>query len=250
MKHFSLLLVAALVGAFPASAADEDAALPASVISILGAGTFEQKPEIATFTVALDTTADTLDQSYAKHVERVAVARKALQALEKLGLKVDGSTYQAREFRPTLPPTPPGVRPPPQPKAEYHSISQYTLSTEALQNLNEMVTNLAAAEMTVGGIGFRAKNARAALLQARKMAAQDAREQADVYAQAIGIELGDVYRIRDGEAATFSNDGVADLPSRKVGASYPRQSLNILIPDKISYTGTVSVVWKIKPKAQ
>ncbi len=247
MKRLKFLLVAALVGMSPVTAAEDDAALPTSTISILGTGTYELKPEVATFSVTIDTTADTLDQSFAKHVDRVQIARKTLQTLEKLGLKVEGSNFYTREFRPALPPIARGVRSPPPPKTEYHSISRYTLSTESLQNINEMVTNLAAVEMTVSGIGFRAKDVRAALLQARRIAAQDARDQADVYARAIGIELGDVFRIRDGDAAPASIGGEADLPTRNA-ATYPRLSLNILVPDKVTYSGSVSVVWKIKQK--
>ncbi|GGC57876.1 hypothetical protein GCM10010994_16080 [Chelatococcus reniformis] len=87
------------------------------------------------------------------------------------------------------------------------------------------------------------KNRRAVLNEARRAAVIDAREQADVYADAAGLRLVEITDIADGNARPPIS-GEADLPVAHEGV----RTLAILPPATLRFDASVQMRWRIAPR--
>lgn len=78
--------------------------------------------------------------------------------------------------------------------------------------------------------------------EARRKAAQAAKERASLYAEALGLQLGDLISITETEYSQ-AEGGMADMPSRR---AVPLVTPLMVEPGEIEVKASVQTVWQIK----
>ena len=95
----------------------------------------------------------------------------------------------------------PGASPKAKAQAEYRAITAFTLRFSKIDALNEAVSAIAAAAVfEVRSIRYGVKDEERVLDEARRAAVRNARRQAEVYADAAGVQLDDILEMTDGTA--------------------------------------------------
>jgi len=79
---------------------------------------------------------------------------------------------------------------------------------------------------------------------ARRGAVQDARRQAELYAEAAGVKLGRLVEIRDGVAHPYG--GMREEAPMAMAAR-GSEPVPVVPPATLSYTATIQMVWEIAP---
>jgi uncharacterized protein YggE len=225
--------------------------VPPNTLAIHGEGTYEVKPERATFSLTVTTTGAAAQAARDPHPAMVTKVRALIDGLASEGLTIERASYGFVEDQPNRYVASDKMTDKERNRIVYTATTVFTLTTENLVKINDMISVLAAADAEMSSVSFTVKNERAPLLQARKAAASDALEQAKAYAEALEVELVDIRDVTDGEASppTYS-DGEADLMvMTPAGGAAPRQ-LSIVVPDTLAFTASVNVDWTIKAKPQ
>jgi uncharacterized protein YggE len=246
--RYLLPILVAFVAASPAlaqTASQEERREP--LLTVLGSGSYEVKPDLAYFQAVVSTSGKTLDAATAPHQERATRALKVLQDLQADGLEIEKSNFSVDERRGQRPIPP--IQPGPGQRTEsflkgYTATTHFDLKTGSIEKVDQIVTKIAASGLfQIESIRFGVVQERAALNQARRSAMLDARDQAQAYADPVDLELEQIVAITDGEAR--APDGAADLPSRPRSGSY---TVQILPPAKLEFTASVNVTWRIAPR--
>jgi len=232
-RIFALLF---LFGLTPAVADEAPVKEEDGTIAVEGRGEFHIHPEAATLSIEQSARAETLEEAQRQGGEAASADLNEIAKWKTKGLTVTGHNFSVAEIRPVaVPNTPPR-------KPEWVASDTYSLRLEPLTSLNDVIAGLISAGTRIKSIGFTVKDERAPLLAARKLAAADAREQAKAYAEALGVELGGIKSVSDGEAQPVV-EGFADLPTRRGVPGVP--PMNLYIPDAIAFTASVRVAWRI-----
>lgn len=213
-----------------------------SVLTVKGAGKFVQKPDYGRFEVSVTTRGKTLETTVTAHEERAGSAITALRRFEALGVGIEKSRFRLDESRPGYQaPRYPGDRPPPERvETPFTATTTFTLKVGGIDNLNTAMSRIAETGLFhIETVTFKVENERAALLEARRAAMTDAREQAKVYAEAADIRLVEISAITDGEASP-SEVGAADMPRSA-------RRIQLVPPATLSFDATVNVTWRIAP---
>lgn len=216
-----------------------------SVLTVHGAGSFEQKPDYGRFEVSLVTQDKTLEATVSAHEERAGSAIEVLRRFEQAGVKIERSRFRLDEDQSGgyQPPQYPGHRPPPPKKSAtpFTATTTFILKANGIDQLNATMSRIAETGLLrVQSVTFKVENERAALLEARRAAMLDARQQAKVYAEAADVTLVEINAITDGEASP-SEVGEADMPRSL-------RRIQIVPPATISFNATVNVTWRISPR--
>ena len=111
LHRYLLLTFIALVVASPTlgqTASQEGRREP--LLTVLGSGSYEVKPDLALFQAVVSTSGKTLDAATTPHRERATRALKVLQDLQADGLKIEKSNFSAnaRHGQRPIPPIQPG----------------------------------------------------------------------------------------------------------------------------------------------
>lgn len=215
------------------------------LMTVLGKGKHEVKPELARVTVTVATEGKTLESVSNPHQERASRAFKILQDLGSLGLEIEKSNYKVDERR-VQRPIPPIQQGPGQRYENvvegYSATTTFSLKIAALDKLNEIVTKVSDSNLfQVQSVRFQVIQERAALNQARRAAMLDAKEQAIAYAEPVELELKEIVAITDGEAEAPS--GYADMPMRR--SPSPNSTVQIIPPATLEFDASVNVTWRI-----
>jgi uncharacterized protein YggE len=217
------------------------------VVTVLGQGTYEAKPDQARFATTVETEGKTLDEAVKAHEVRATRAIEILQGLRLNGIEVEKSTFRIDERRLQKPLTPAeiGLGKKPQTIIEgYTAVTVFAVKEISLEHLNESVSKLAESGLfTVNSVRFQVVQERAALNQARRAAILDALEQARAYTDPVNLELGPIVAITDGDAEP--PDGAADIPRQRLQGRY---SVQILPPAVLQFEAKVNVTWRIAPR--
>jgi uncharacterized protein YggE len=218
------------------------------VMTVLGKGSFEAKPEIARFQATVSSSGKTLEAAVKQHDERATQAMSILQDLKTSGLVIQKSNFRTSERRIPKPVAPGQAAPVLRPETVvdgYTAATDFSLKATSLDNLNRVVTKLADSGLfNIQRVQFNVAQERAALNQARRAAMLDAHEQAQAYAEPVNLELGQIVSITDGEAQP--PDGEADLPARRPGPC--PCTVQIIPPAAVEFTASVNVTWSIAPR--
>jgi uncharacterized protein YggE len=219
------------------------------VLTVLGKGTYEAKPELAGFRATVSTDARTLDAATKQHEERASRALKALQDLQANGVTIEKSDFRVNERRVPRQLTPTEIAQGRRPESVidgYVAVTTFSVGVSSLDKLNQSVSKLAETGLfEIASVQFYVLNERAALNQARRAAMLDAREQAQAYADPVNLKLGQIIAITDGEARPIG--GEADLPMRRAQGPY---TVQIVPPATLEFTATVNVTWRISESGQ
>jgi len=238
----SLLLVSS---ASPQAAAQEERREP--MLTVLGKGRYEVKPNLAQFRVAVSTTGKTLEAATEPHPERAARGSKVLQGLRGEGLEIEKSDFELKENWGTRPvaSAQSGAGAKPERVLEgYTATTWFSLKTGSIDKLDHVVAKLVASNLFhIERVYYRVIQERAALNQARRDAMMDALEQARAYAEPVDLELEQIISVTDGSAE--APGGYADLPAPLQRGPF---SLQIVPPAIVEFTASVNVTWRIAPR--
>jgi uncharacterized protein YggE len=132
----------------------------------------------------------------------------------------------------------PGSQPRPQ-DVEYRAVTTFELKTKKLNAIDAAITAIATTGLfEVNNLRFGLDEKNKGLNEARRNAVEDARERANVYAQAAGVQLGDILVITDTDARMpreFAAEPVAMARSMKV-----------IPPETLTLNAGVTITWRIK----
>jgi len=223
------------LGAWASGAEAEESAEPTvgGAVTVVGHAEYAVHPQIASIAVSVSSHGETLDEAQRQTEQRMASGQTVLSALAPRGLKIVRQNYYVQDR------SPPRAQGSAATKPDWEATTSYQLAVGPLGDLSAIVGELVAGGFEVRNISFSIRDVRAALLAARKLAARDALEQAKAYTEALGVELGEIRSIADGEANPRM-DGEADLPTRKGGPP-----ISVQVPDTISFDASVQIVWRI-----
>ncbi len=239
MRMAAALLIALTAGAAHAQTTYAQQAPPprepTAFISVAGEGQVNVAPDYAEFFADVSTRADSLDAATKQHTERAAKAVAALRALSKQGVNVERSTFRLEQNRP--PRTATG---PKQPAPDYRATTSFAIKADQLAALNEVVSAIAAAGLfEVRTIRYGIKDEQAAIDDARRAAVKNARRQAEVYADAAGIKLGEIMEIFDGVAQNLGSEAA-------LRAATP--NVQVAPPSTIPFRAGINIKWRIVPQ--
>ena len=253
MNRFSFVFLALLCYLRPAWAQEDGGILPVNhmkpVITVIGSGSATAKPDYANLFFSISVKARTSDEALRKHEEKRLMAEKLFNRVKENGVSVEKVDFSLREEIQKVPelynertgrssPNPRYKVLPP----DYIARTSYTLRTDNLEKLNEAVTTLISGNVFTGSARIRyfVNSERLVLNKARRLAAEDAKEQAAAYVEAVGQRLGKVVAITDGEA--FFAGGEADLPVKR-----PSSSFSLVVPPReLSFSASVKITWGIE----
>jgi uncharacterized protein YggE len=226
--------IAALTALFliPALAASAQPAFDRGpTITVRGDGRAEAPPDIARLSADVVTKGRTLDAATTAHKERAAKAAAALRALEKDGLTIVQSNFRLDQVRQPLPP---GQRP----ETEYQAATSFELKTKKLDAIDAVITAIADTGLfEMRNVRFGLDEKSDALDIARRDAVADAKARAKVYAEAAGVQLGEILEITDSEPRLL----------REMAAPMAARGMQVAPPENISVTATVTMTWRIRP---
>jgi uncharacterized protein YggE len=218
------------------------------VLTVLGKGSYEVKPDVARFRATVSSEGKTLEAAIKQHDERATRAAAILQGLKASGLEIEKSSFRTSERRIQKPVTTAQMAQGQRPQSVldgYTAWTEFHLKSTSLERLNQLVTKLADSGLfNFQAVQFNVVQERAALNQARRAAMLDAREQAQAYAEPVDLELGQIVSITDGEAQP--PDGYADLPARRAGSG--PYTVQIIPPSVVEFSASVNVTWRIAPR--
>jgi uncharacterized protein YggE len=211
-----------------------------ATIAVTGAGEAELKPDFARVLILVSTPADTLQQ--AVDMNRAATDR-VMAKLQSIGVKRDDiRTVNLQTFPTPARHGPDGreIRAP-----RYTANHQLRVTTRDIEGVGRLAGEIA----TIEGVNFQSltwalDKKDAGIDIARRGAVQDARRQAELYAEAAGVKLGRLIEIRDGVVHPYG--GVReDAPVAM--AARGGEPIPVVPPATLNYTATIQMVWEIAP---
>lgn len=231
---------AAQAGSRPAMVAEGQPTL-----MVRGEARLKHEPGLARVTAAVITTAPTLKEASGQHAPRAAQARQILDGLKNKGVSVRGAAfrifqeeienpdYRARERQRTV--------------TQGVALTQYDIEITPVSALDQTVSELAESGLVqVRGMRYALSDPAAALNAARRKAMEDAREQAQIYAETGGFTLGPILSVSDGSShIQEQGDGVGYAMAAR-GAAAPSQGAQA--QTTIDTQASVAVTYRILPE--
>jgi uncharacterized protein YggE len=200
-------------------------------ITVNGEGRVNVAPDYAEFFADLVTRADSLEVATRQHTDRAAKATAALRGMAKHGVSVERSSFRLEQSRPV---PRPGQK---QAPAEYRAVTTFAVKVNKLDALNEAVSSIAATGLfEIRNIRYGINNEERAIDDARRAAVKNARRQAEVYADAAGVKLGEILEIFDGMAQNLGSEAA-------LRAATPNVQLSP--PETIPFRAAVNIKWRI-----
>lgn len=207
------------------------------VLTVRGTGKLEAKPDYARLSIQVVTTADTLEEAANAHEDRATRALELLNQLKADGLELQSSSFSVVQDRP-LPSVSDRTQPPAPPK--FRAITAFTVRSRNMPGLNALVSRMAnSGVLEVRTVTYGVDQERQALNNARRAAVADAREQAELYADAAKVKLIEIADIDNGEAKAA--DAQYDMPAPRF--------VQIIPPAVVTFNSAVSITWKIRSRS-
>jgi len=199
-------------------------------IIVRGDGRAEVPPDIARLSAEVVTRGKTLDAATVAHKERAAKAATALRALVKDGLEIVQSTFRLDQVRQ---PVPQGQRQ----ETEYQAVTSFELKTKKLDAIDSVVTAIADTGLfEMRSVRFGLDEKSNALDIARRDAVADAKARAKVFAEAAGVQLGEIIEITDSEPRLL----------REIAAPMAARGMQVAPPENIAVTANVTMTWRLR----
>ncbi|NWG24204.1 MAG: SIMPL domain-containing protein [Pseudorhodoplanes sp.] len=233
MHRMIVALVLAPVLAGPALAQSAGERPP--MLTVRGEGHAEVPPDHARLTVETATTARSLEQASAQHRDRAERALRALRGMATNGIEIERSSFRLDQVRQ---PHVPGSPPRPQ-EVEYRAVTTFELKSRKLDAIDDAITAVATTGLfEVHNLRFGLDEKNKGLNDARRNAVADARERANVYAQAAGVQLGDILVIIDTDAR-MPREFAAEPAAMA-------RSMKVIPPETLTLNAGVTITWRIK----
>jgi uncharacterized protein YggE len=179
------------------------------------------------------TRAESLGAATKQHTERTAKAAAVLHGMAKHNVSVERSSFRLEQSRPV---PRPGQK---QAPAEYRAITTFAVKANKLDALNEAVSSIAATGLfEIRNIRYGINNEERAIDDARRLAVKNARREAEVYADAAGVKLGEILEIFDGMAQNLGSEAA-------LRAATPNVQLSP--PETIPFRAAINIKWRLVP---
>jgi uncharacterized protein YggE len=231
------LLIALLLAVLSFPALAQNATLDRGpAITVSGDGRSEAPPDYAAITADVTTVASSLDAASKTHRARATRAADVLKGLAAKGLEIKSSTFHITNT------TPHPIAGKPAPVPEFRAATSFSLKTRNIKDIDDIVTAIAASGLfEVRGVNFALDVRSKAIDDARRDAVADAKNRASVYAEAAGAELGEVLEI---------SDSARNVPFMRAApmAAAAEQKMQVMPPDALTATASVTITWRLKPK--
>lgn len=212
---------------------------PGGVLTVRGAATVEQRPDLAHLTVSVVTSGPTPDGVARDHAARVARAAVTLAQVKAQGASVDQGSYGLAEERDPEPDGGKTMRP----AITYRAETRYDVTVSPIDGLDAIVAAIAATGLfDIGPASYAVADETEVLDRVRRAAMADALHQAQVYADAGGVRLDAIDRIADGEAS--GSGGPVMMALKRARAP----SVGIVPPKTLTFQGGIIVTWRIAPR--
>ena len=230
-------IVAALIlTIFCGPAAAQPAGRTEATLTVRGQGEVKVPPDHANVTVEVVTKGKSLDAATAAHRTRAQRAAEALRDMKKDGLEIERSVFRLNEVHATPRPGANQGRT----ETEYQAITTFELKSTRLDKIDGTVTALAATGLfEVRNLRFGIDEKSPGLKAARKNAVEDAQDRAKTYADAAGVQLGEILRIDDTESRG----------PRMFAVSAPMaRGVQVMPPETLELSASVTMTWRIVAK--
>lgn len=164
-----------------------------SGLTVIGIGTVRARPDQAVVTLGVETQGEALADALAENNHRASAVLAALKARGVAEADIQTASFQIQIEEPRDPQTGQRTGPP-----IYHVFHVYTVIFRDLDRVGEGVdAAVAAGANRVDAIAFRIGNPERLAMEARRLAAEDAKARAQALASALGTQLGRVLRITE-----------------------------------------------------
>jgi len=207
-----------------------------ATLTVRGQGRVQVPPDHANLTVEVVTRGRSPDAATAAHRERASRAVTLLRDMKKDGLEIERSVFRLNEVRASPGPTATQKRD----ETEYQAITDFELKLTRLDAVDRTITAIASTGLfEVRNLRFGIDERSPGMNAARKNAVDDARDRALTYAQAAGVQLGDILKIEDAELR-----GPRDFAA---GAPMAR-NVQVIPPETLTLSASVTITWRIGAK--
>jgi uncharacterized protein YggE len=229
------ILAAAIAMLSAGLAAAQPAAPREATITVQGQGRVQVPPDHANLTATVVTKGRSLEAATAAHRDRTQRAASALREMTTDGLQIERSAFHLSEVRV---PTPTASQR--REETEYQAETTFDLKTKRIDAVDRTITAIAATGLfEVRNLRFGIDEKNPGVNAARRNAVEDARERATTYAQAAGVQLGDIVRIADADARA----------SREFAAAAPMvRGVQVVPPESLTLSASVTITWRIGAK--
>jgi uncharacterized protein YggE len=225
--HVMVVATLALLSA-PCAAQPFPAAEPS--LTVQGEGRVDVPPDYAALTVEVETKSKTAADATTAHTARATRAMEALRDMKPAGVEVVRSNFRLGEIHTPAPPSR-------QPETEFQAVTTFELKMTKIDAVNDAITKIASSGLfRIGNLRFAMNADNPAVKEARKRAVTSAREKAQTYADAASVQLAAILKIEDSES-----HGPVMYAAKAAG---PR-SVQVVPPDNLTMTATVSITWRI-----
>jgi uncharacterized protein YggE len=235
-----LAAILALSSQAPALAQTASPLAPAEGIVIRTEGEVHLAPDIATLQVGVVSEGKTAGEALAQNTPALA---KLVEAVKAAGIKsTDLMTSQVSLTpRMTQAPATPGPRPRAATIDGYEARTGLTVIIRELAKAGPLIDALVKAGANeMSGISFGLADENKAKDAARQKAAEAARGRAMLYAEKLGVKLGDLVSIVEAEAEAPRSNG--DMRAFRMAAGAPIA----VEPGELTVTSSLRTVWRIE----
>ena len=162
-------------------------------LTVNGVGTVRARPDQAVVTLGVETSGETLASALAENNQRAAAVLDALKAHGVAENDIQTASFQIQFEEPRDPQTGRPIGP-----RVYRVVHVYTAIFRDLEAVGAGVdAAVAAGGNRVEGIAFRIGSPDRLAMEARRLAAEDAKARAQTLAAALGAQLGPVRMVRE-----------------------------------------------------
>ncbi|MEW6449040.1 MAG: SIMPL domain-containing protein [Pseudomonadota bacterium] len=233
----SMIAAAVILVTSAGLAAAQPAADREPTITVQGAGRVQVPPDHANLTVEVVTKGKSLDAATAAHRDRTQRAVNAIHDRKDDGVVLVRSTFRLGEVRN---PPPPGPAPQRREETEYQAVTTFELKMTKLDKVDGAITALAATGFfEVRNLTFGIDEKNPGVNAARKAAVADARERASIYAEAAGVQLGNIVSIEDTEQRG---------PLMMAASAPMARTVQVTPPENMTLSASVTITWRITAK--
>ncbi len=208
---------------------------PETTVSISATGSVEKAPDIAIMTTGVQTEARTAAEAVANNASQMA---RVFDAVEKAGIEKKDMQTSNFSLNPRYDYSSRGGT---QRLVGYTANNQLSVTVRDLEKLGEtMDAIIAAGSNTFNGLRFALDDPSEALDEARRDAMQEARERAELYAAAAGLEVKRIVTID--EAGGYNPRPMPMMQARAMDAE---MSATPIATGEVGYSITVNVVFEL-----
>lgn len=230
MRLISIALLFAVL-LFPAAHADENQA----ALSVTGHGVVSAPPDVATIMTGVESFADSASEALAVNSDQMQRVFKALDAagIEQIDIQTSNLSVSPRYNDRKISS---GYQ-----VAGYQVRNTLTVRVRDVSALGEILdTIVSTGANRIDAVSFGFSDPKTLRDQARKLAVEDARNTAELYASAAGVSLGAVLSISDGSSPVRPMQGMAM-------AEMSRSAVPIAAGQS-SVSDTVRIVWALSTR--